>query len=942
MQLLPRFFGEDFNNVLAQSYDGYDVLIIPPQPLFSVIKAVQQPSTHDLARYIHEGERATWPHLPHCRVLLAVEKTLSVCVRRIAQRQLERLGTKKIAKSLPSSASRPSFFPENKMLANFLTSQHREGVPGSGVGSNGNRNRGYSSNAESESEQEPLVSSQQPRFPRVVSYSVPKNIPGTSYEEAILAAGGARLNYAQYSPAYSSPTSLPPSQSSEHMDVFPNRPRRKSSVSSAGSFGAANHLSRHVGIREEDSAYSEDGSSTRHQDRRNASYSQFLGSSPYPHQETRLDRSFTTHADTPTESENPMPPESCEDHLDLPPIATDRSPALTPKRAGSASPIDLKPASRHSPSAPPGAASPTTSGAPRRNLSVTFSPEVTTPSRHVSDRTAQDAHPHLRRRSVQLPGANIYTGQQGMPLPIPTITTSAIATGAYPMSYRTTPDTVRAQDDVTITSQFANSAHPLGASPFETHTSISSQQRMPLPAHQYGAIPPAVLQQAFASPMLRGLFHPDQVIPSLTTSADTSCEDTPELDSAHMHRIHSTNDANASGLYVSPDITPLITPRENVLRPGSLPQLPRTSSALPRVEILASAYTTASPNPPDQLDSQQSSNATPSQDTNSFTNSIDSSRSVSHERGSKQTIFPYYSQIPRFANPSLSSLLSTPALRPLAGHFPLGMRGQVPGIQTPAQNSFPEEDFCLLDSMPPANADSALETAHIQTIPAPFLRAGLSREPESNEIHSSVLAPPESSPPLRLVAEGPSESSSRIHSRSFFHNQDAAHDERQSVVPTLGALQSLLSGGLSPSTPTSEKAHSPDKQTQSASISSVPAFQKSNRRMSKSRKESIESNVSDIRVEEVEGSGFAGTSTLSDDFTTRKRSAVPLFVTVPTEQVGSEEDCETLHLAFPAPAAGMALTPTPPSPLTISNPDANHSYRPSPLSSEATTSCESP
>jgi len=80
MQLLPRFFGADLSGVFTQRYRGH-VTISPHMTLFDQCKALSHPSREDMARYIRQGELATWPKLAHIRTLVAAEKELSRAVR---------------------------------------------------------------------------------------------------------------------------------------------------------------------------------------------------------------------------------------------------------------------------------------------------------------------------------------------------------------------------------------------------------------------------------------------------------------------------------------------------------------------------------------------------------------------------------------------------------------------------------------------------------------------------------------------------------------------------------------------------------------------------------------------------------------------------------------------------------------------------------------------
>lgn len=81
MRLLPKWFGQESSGLLLQQYTGH-VTIAPRQQLLSQWRALSHPSEIEMAGYIRDGSRATWPLLPHIRALILVEKKLSACARR--------------------------------------------------------------------------------------------------------------------------------------------------------------------------------------------------------------------------------------------------------------------------------------------------------------------------------------------------------------------------------------------------------------------------------------------------------------------------------------------------------------------------------------------------------------------------------------------------------------------------------------------------------------------------------------------------------------------------------------------------------------------------------------------------------------------------------------------------------------------------------------------
>jgi predicted acylesterase/phospholipase RssA len=80
--MIPKFFGEDFSELLSQEFVG-DCTIIPLQGLLSQFRALSNPSEKEVTSLIHAGVRATLPKLSHIRQLLRVEQKLSESVARL-------------------------------------------------------------------------------------------------------------------------------------------------------------------------------------------------------------------------------------------------------------------------------------------------------------------------------------------------------------------------------------------------------------------------------------------------------------------------------------------------------------------------------------------------------------------------------------------------------------------------------------------------------------------------------------------------------------------------------------------------------------------------------------------------------------------------------------------------------------------------------------------
>jgi TAG lipase/steryl ester hydrolase/phospholipase A2/LPA acyltransferase len=82
LNFLPKFFGEDFSELLSQEFAG-DCTIVPHQVLLSQFRALSHPSEGEVANLINAGLRATLPKLSHINHLLRVERKLSECVSRL-------------------------------------------------------------------------------------------------------------------------------------------------------------------------------------------------------------------------------------------------------------------------------------------------------------------------------------------------------------------------------------------------------------------------------------------------------------------------------------------------------------------------------------------------------------------------------------------------------------------------------------------------------------------------------------------------------------------------------------------------------------------------------------------------------------------------------------------------------------------------------------------
>ena len=81
LRLIPKFFGADVSSLFTQTYRG-DVTILPQQAIGGgQWRALSQPTEVDMADFITDGARATWPHLARINALVGIEKALSRCLQ---------------------------------------------------------------------------------------------------------------------------------------------------------------------------------------------------------------------------------------------------------------------------------------------------------------------------------------------------------------------------------------------------------------------------------------------------------------------------------------------------------------------------------------------------------------------------------------------------------------------------------------------------------------------------------------------------------------------------------------------------------------------------------------------------------------------------------------------------------------------------------------------
>lgn len=70
---------DEAHAVLAQQYSG-DINIHPPIMLSRYIKTISNPTADDLAMFVLDGERATWPKIEMIRVHTRISKTFEECI----------------------------------------------------------------------------------------------------------------------------------------------------------------------------------------------------------------------------------------------------------------------------------------------------------------------------------------------------------------------------------------------------------------------------------------------------------------------------------------------------------------------------------------------------------------------------------------------------------------------------------------------------------------------------------------------------------------------------------------------------------------------------------------------------------------------------------------------------------------------------------------------
>jgi len=95
---------DKLNDILQQRYSG-DVTLFPQQSPASLMRMLANPSAADIARYISDGERATWPKLERIRVQTRISRAFEDCLQWLKERAEERQG--RVLKTRAKSRQRP-------------------------------------------------------------------------------------------------------------------------------------------------------------------------------------------------------------------------------------------------------------------------------------------------------------------------------------------------------------------------------------------------------------------------------------------------------------------------------------------------------------------------------------------------------------------------------------------------------------------------------------------------------------------------------------------------------------------------------------------------------------------------------------------------------------------------------------------------------------------
>jgi predicted acylesterase/phospholipase RssA len=97
---------DKLNTVLQQRYSG-DVTIFPHQSASQLMRMIANPSATDIAQYIRDGERATWPKIERIRMQTRISRSFEDCLQwlktRADERQLMKLRPRLKTRAVESS-----------------------------------------------------------------------------------------------------------------------------------------------------------------------------------------------------------------------------------------------------------------------------------------------------------------------------------------------------------------------------------------------------------------------------------------------------------------------------------------------------------------------------------------------------------------------------------------------------------------------------------------------------------------------------------------------------------------------------------------------------------------------------------------------------------------------------------------------------------------------
>lgn len=107
---------DKLNDIVQQRYSG-DVTLFPQQSARQLMRMIANPSATDIAQYIRDGERATWPKLDRIRIQTRISRAFEDCLQWLKARS----GAPRGERARASGARRPAAVREP---APFATVRH--------------------------------------------------------------------------------------------------------------------------------------------------------------------------------------------------------------------------------------------------------------------------------------------------------------------------------------------------------------------------------------------------------------------------------------------------------------------------------------------------------------------------------------------------------------------------------------------------------------------------------------------------------------------------------------------------------------------------------------------------------------------------------------------------------------------------------------------------